>query len=450
MTGKDAGGYTASFDGVPINCLRTFHRISTLIGVKIRDVFSGPGACHYFAITTEGLLYAWGRNDRGQLGLGHTLNVYTPTIVPKLPPISSASAGRSHSLLIAEDGTVYSAGDNKSYQCGSQKSSDMITTFSVVTVGEKKSAQFPFLAKSIGAGIDFSVAVSKDGQLFTCGSKQFGQCGNGTTGEYIVTAGKIGYGTLEQFTLVPSTAALRFSVVSAGNSHGAAVTEDGMAYTWGLGFYGRLGHGVPADELVPKPIKVFESERMRVKSVTCGSRSTYFISRFNDNLYFCGILTSSKEATMVPRYFNDLQGWRMRSVSSGTAHTIVAAERSVITWGSGGDGELAHGTELKSSAKPKVVESLDGLHALKVAGGVGASLVILDTFSDHPQAEKARALIASGAIPTYVPPAENKSAATTGGKQKAGEEIVAASGKRKAELAAAPVVNKKAKKSAKK
>jgi alpha-tubulin suppressor-like RCC1 family protein len=440
MTGKS--DTTASFDGVPAGGLWTFHRISTLIGVKIRDVFSGPASCHYFAITVEGVLYAWGRNDRGQLGLGHTLNVYAPTIVPKLPPILSASAGRNHSLLVALDGTVFAAGDNKMNQCGLLKTNDFSPTFQVVTIGEKKASQ-PLIAKSVVAGLEFSAAISKDGRLYTCGSKQFGQTGCGPTGEYIISAGKVGFGANEQFTLVPSTSSLRFSMVSAGYNHAAAVTEDGQAYTWGCGAYGRLGHGVTVDELTPKSIKTFESERMRVKSVSCGSRSSFFISKFNDNLYFCGILKSSGEANMVPKYFNDLQGWRMRSVSPGNGHTVVAAERAVITWGGGTEGgrigELAYGPEPKSSAKPKVVETLDGLHAIKVAAGLGASLVILDTFSDHPQAEKARALCASGVIPTYVPTSDLKSATSA-----------SSSGKRKAEDAVEAGDKKKAKKSSKK
>jgi alpha-tubulin suppressor-like RCC1 family protein len=427
--------------------LWTFHRISNLIGVKIRDVICGPGSSHYFAITVDGILYAWGRNDRGQLGLGHTTNVNTPTIVPKLPPISSASSSKTHSLLIAVDGQVFAAGDNEFGQCSFQRSSEQpLLKFSPVqSMLDGKVNQAPFTAISVAAGNDFSAAVSTDGRLYTCGSQRDGQTGSGVTGETIISAGKVGFGEIDRFTLVAATSALRFTMVAAGISHCGAISVDGQAYTWGSGSYGRLGHNSPADELTPKAIKVFEPERLRVKSISCGGKSTFFVTRSNDMMFFSGISKMVGESNMVPRYFNDLQGWRIRSVSSGNSHVVVAAERSVVTWGAGSQGELAYGPGSKSSAKAKIVDTLEGLHVIKVASGYGASLAILDTFSDHPQAEKARQQCTNGSIPTFVPPSDPKQV----------EEMVdtssSSSGKRKAEKDDEPAEDKKkAKKATKK
>ena len=44
-------------------------RLAALKDVQIEAVSSGPGAAHQFAITSEGKVYAWGRNENGQLGL---------------------------------------------------------------------------------------------------------------------------------------------------------------------------------------------------------------------------------------------------------------------------------------------------------------------------------------------------------------------------------------------
>lgn len=52
---------------------------------------------------------------------------------------------------------------------------------------------------------------------------------------------------------------LRVRDIAAGSSHSAAVTSSGQLYTWGLGEYGRLGHGDTLLQLIPKRvIKVHE------------------------------------------------------------------------------------------------------------------------------------------------------------------------------------------------
>ena len=45
---------------------------------------------------------------------------------------------------------------------------------------------------------------------------------------------------------------LRIRDVAAGSNHSAAVTSSGELYTWGLGEYGRLGHGDNLTQLTPK------------------------------------------------------------------------------------------------------------------------------------------------------------------------------------------------------
>ena len=43
--------------------------------------------------------------------------------------------------------------------------------------------------------------------------------------------------------LVEPLSGLRVIKIAAGGSHSAAITENGVLYTWGKGSYGRLGHG---------------------------------------------------------------------------------------------------------------------------------------------------------------------------------------------------------------
>lgn len=44
--------------------------------------------------------------------------------------------------------------------------------------------------------------------------------------------------------------------ISAGYRHSAAITEDGILYTWGEGDFGRLGHGDSQSRVIPTQVKV--------------------------------------------------------------------------------------------------------------------------------------------------------------------------------------------------
>lgn len=51
------------------------------------------------------------------------------------------------------------------------------------------------------------------------------------------------YSTQEAPTLIGSLSGKNVVYLAAGAKHSAAVTEDGLLFTWGKGSYGRLGHG---------------------------------------------------------------------------------------------------------------------------------------------------------------------------------------------------------------
>lgn len=67
--------------------------------------------------------------------------------------------------------------------------------------------------------------------------------------------GKLGHGnrmSLEKPRLIESLKSKRVRDIACGSSHSAAITSSGELYTWGLGEYGRLGHGDSVTQLKPK------------------------------------------------------------------------------------------------------------------------------------------------------------------------------------------------------
>lgn len=70
-------------------------------------------------LETTGGLYAWGSNGEGQLGLGASGTVNSPTAVPLPAGISSIrdiAIGNEHVILLADDGAIWGAGLNISHR----------------------------------------------------------------------------------------------------------------------------------------------------------------------------------------------------------------------------------------------------------------------------------------------------------------------------------------------
>ena len=77
------------------------------------------GSRHSLAIDETGRVWAWGDNSSGQLGLGHTRPVTGMSLTQGLPTRASlVAAGAQHSLALLTDGTVWVWGANNRGQLG--------------------------------------------------------------------------------------------------------------------------------------------------------------------------------------------------------------------------------------------------------------------------------------------------------------------------------------------
>jgi alpha-tubulin suppressor-like RCC1 family protein len=75
---------------------------------------------HRFAIKEDGTLWAWGGNSSGELGTGEQsdIAVASPVQVKGIDDVIAVAAGSGFSLAIKKDGTVWSWGDNTDGQLG--------------------------------------------------------------------------------------------------------------------------------------------------------------------------------------------------------------------------------------------------------------------------------------------------------------------------------------------
>jgi alpha-tubulin suppressor-like RCC1 family protein len=196
------------------------------------------------ALTSTGAVYAWGYNAFGQLGVGTTKQSDVPLLVhlPAGVIATAIAAGKYHSLAVTSTGAVYAWGYNASGQLGNNST---ITSTVPVLVALPTGVK----AKAIGAGDSHSLAVADNGSVYAWGANNFGQLGNGTTTESKVPAlVQLPTGVLATAVV---GGGISPSAKVAGGDYSLARTSTGAVYAWGANGIGQLGNGTKTQSSVP-------------------------------------------------------------------------------------------------------------------------------------------------------------------------------------------------------
>ncbi|KAK9788862.1 hypothetical protein WJX73_003208 [Symbiochloris irregularis] len=170
----------------------------------------------------------------------------------------------------------------------------------------------------------------------------------------------------------------RVVALAASKLHSAALTADGMLYTWGFGRGGRLGH--PEFEIhsgksaviVPRAVDAFA--RCHVRSVSVAKHHSAAVVSGGD-LYTWGSNRDGRlgytavDSQPVPRRVAALKGTSIACVAAANRHTVAGTtDGRVFSWGSNLQGQLGYGTsDSASNATPRVVEVMKGKEVTAVA-----------------------------------------------------------------------------------
>ena len=177
------------------------------------------GANNSAALTSDGTVWTWGRNNTGQLGDGTTNDRSTPARVPALSGVHAIAHGRDHVLALMGNGTVRAWGGNV---YGALGDGSTTTRLSPVVVNGLTGVA------AISASDFVSGALKIDGTVWAWGNNAGGTLGDGTL--------------VDRHVPVQVAGLSGISRISMGDKYAHAVGNDGSAWGWGASPYG-VGDG---------------------------------------------------------------------------------------------------------------------------------------------------------------------------------------------------------------
>lgn len=105
-----------------------FRTARSLSDKRIVRLFSGNGCEHLAALSASGELYTVGFNMRGQLGLGSTASVPEPTLVEAMMGhrVVDVACSYFHTVIVTSDGRLFACGRNDFGQLGIEDANDQL------------------------------------------------------------------------------------------------------------------------------------------------------------------------------------------------------------------------------------------------------------------------------------------------------------------------------------
>ncbi|MBA0722080.1 hypothetical protein Golax_009562 [Gossypium laxum] len=300
--------------------LQSVEQSSDMVQTSAGNITTGR---YHTLLIRNSSVYSCGSSLCGVLGHGPETTqcvAFTRINFPSLANVIQVSASQNHAAFVLQSGEVFTCGDNSSFCCGHRDTGRPIFRPRLVE------AMKGIPCKQVAAGLNFTVFLTRQGLVYTCGTNTHGQLGHGDTQDRPTPK------MVELLERVGSVVQ-----IAAGPSYVLTVTDNGVVYSFGSGSNFCLGHGEQQNEFQPRAIQTFKRKGIHVLRVSAGDEHVVAVD------------------------------------SSG----YVSLSIGVYTWGKGYCGELGHGDEIDKTL-PEHLISLKGQLAVQVCARKRKTFVLVD------------------------------------------------------------------------
>ncbi|KAL1023772.1 hypothetical protein UPYG_G00045920 [Umbra pygmaea] len=247
-------------------CLTASSNVPGPVGDMNQVIQVACGDQHSVALTKYGIVYTWGQNTNGQLGLGKGKHrTSSPHQLKSLSgiPLAQITAGGDHSFALSLSGAVFGWGKNNTGQLGLGDTIDRLAPAAVCCLNLKKTI-------SVSCGAEHTAVLTKGGVVFTFGSGRYGQLGHNSLTDEL------------RPRIVAELWGSKVTQIACGRNHTLAFVESFVKiYSFGCGMQGQLGNVVTVNQSVPLPVRLSEDNvgDQQIELIFAGGNDSFALCR---------------------------------------------------------------------------------------------------------------------------------------------------------------------------
>ena len=315
------------------------------------------GDYHTITLSNDGTLHSFGKNNDGQLGLGHNYHVSLPTPIPNLPNITQVSCGNNFTVCVDCEGFIWSFGYNSHGQIGT---GNKATRFNI----PQKIQDFPPVL-SVSCGYAHTLIITTDSNLWSCGHNGKGQ---------------LCLGNEERQMKPQKTSFSDVSKISAGSYHSLFQNDKGEIFSCGCNCSGECGLGYYSEsQITPSLILNLPAN---IIQFVCGYHFSLFLDSegcvfsVGHNAY--GTLGLGHEIKQnVLNKIPFIPPIKTISCVHSSCY-LIDFEGNLWSFGYNYFGQLGHGGNTENINTPKIVNTLKDIHQIS-HGSTGVHFIAKNT-----------------------------------------------------------------------
>ena len=291
-------------------------------------------------LSNDGTVHSFGRNNEGELGLGHNNDVSLPTPIPNLPKISLISCGGYFTVCVDHEGFIWSFGANYHGQLGTGRRINFNVPQKLLNIPP---------ALSVACGFEYTLIITTDSYLWSCGRNDFGQ---------------LCHGDKENRSSPQETSFSNISNISTGVAHSLFQNYKGEIFACGYNHQGQCGLGHFKHQIIPT---IISHSILHIVQFICGGHQSLFLDLDGDVFSvgynaFGQLGLGHNTNQKVLNKIQNIPPIKLISCVRSSCY-LIDFEGNVWSFGDNDQGQLGHGDTTNLNI-PKMINTLKDIQQI--------------------------------------------------------------------------------------